>query len=60
MIRIMYQHRNYGKWECIGSYTDRREATADLEKYKRGVLGETGRLKLDDGTDRYFDWDGEE
>lgn len=46
MIRILYNHRNYGKWECIGSYDDLREATSDLEKYKRGVLGETGNLKL--------------
>ena len=59
MIRIMYQHRNVGGWECIGSYTSLEEATKDLDRYKRGTLGETGILKLDDGTDKYFDW-GEE
>ena len=46
MIRILYHHRNYGEWECIGSYGDLRQATSDLEKYKRGTLGETGELKL--------------
>lgn len=46
MIRIMYQHRNYGTWECIGSYDSLKQATKDLEKYKHGVLNETGMLKL--------------
>lgn len=46
MIRIMYQHNNYGEWECIGSYLDLREATTDLDRYKRSTLGETGRLKM--------------
>ena len=46
VIRILYRHRNYGKWECIGSYDDLRQATSDLDKYKRGTLGETGDLKL--------------
>ena len=46
MIRIMYQHNNYGGWECIGSYRDLREATTDLDRYKRSPLGETGRLKM--------------
>lgn len=46
MIKIMYQHRNCGKEECIGSYIDLKEATKDLDKYKRGVLGETGKLRL--------------
>ena len=52
MIKIMYQHRSCGGWECIGSYIDLKQATKDFEKYKRGVLGETGILKLkvsDDG-----------
>lgn len=51
MIRIMYQHRNYGEWECIGSYDSLEQATNDFEKYKRGVLGETGILKLVDERD---------
>lgn len=46
VIRILYRHRNYGKWECIGSYDDLRQATSDLDKYKRGTLGEAGDLKL--------------
>lgn len=46
MIKIMYQHRSYGSWECIGSYVDLREATKDLDRYKRSPLGETGKLKL--------------
>lgn len=46
MLRIMYKHRNYGGWECIGSYDDLREATKDLNRYKIGILGETGTLKL--------------
>ena len=46
VIRILYRHRNYGEWECIGSYDDLRQATSDLDEYKRGTLGETGDLKL--------------
>lgn len=56
MIKIMYQHRNYGSWECIGSYIDLRQATKDLEQYKRGVLGETGILRLvEDDNGKLFD-----
>ena len=46
MIKIMWKHRNHGGWECIGSYDDLRQATYDFEKYKHGVLNETGILKL--------------
>lgn len=55
MIKIMYQHRSFGGWECIGSYIDLKQATKDLDNYKRGVLGETGILRLveDDGGKLY-------
>lgn len=35
MIKIMYQHRSFGGWECIGSYIDLKQATKDLDNYKR-------------------------
>ena len=46
MIKIIWKHRNHGDWECIGSYDDLRDATKDFVKYRRGVLNETGVLKL--------------
>lgn len=46
MIKIIWKHRNHGGWECIGSYDDLRTAINDFEKYRRGVLNETGVLKL--------------
>lgn len=46
MIKIIWKHINHGGWECIGSYDDLRAAINDFEKYRRGVLNETGVLKL--------------